>query len=156
MPLSEHVYWWKSHSKWQQVEQWICMKFCIKLEHSVAETMHRIQKAVALGNWWLAASSQQQDHPCITSRAEFFGETSNHSGNSDPLLPRLGALWLLAFPKTKITFEREEMSDHWWFQENTTGQLMVIGRTVWGPKVPTLKRNEASLSYVQCLLYLLQ
>ena len=28
--------------------------------------------------------------------------------------PRLGALWLLAFPKTKITFEREEISDLQW------------------------------------------
>ena len=33
-------------------------------------------------------------------------------------------------------------------------QLMVIGRTVWGPKVPTLKGTEVSLSYVQCFLYL--
>ena len=28
------------------------------------------------------------------------------------LQPRFGALRLLAFPKTKITFEREEISDH--------------------------------------------
>ena len=34
------------------------------------------------------------------------------------------------------------------------GQLMVIGRTVWGLKVPSLKATEASLSYVQCFLYL--
>ena len=40
-----------------------------------------------------------------------FGETSNHSA---PLWSRFGALWLLAFPKTKITFEREEISDHQW------------------------------------------
>ena len=40
-------------------------------------------------------------------------------------------------------------------QENKMGQLTVIGRTVWGPKVPTLKETEASLSYVQCFLYLL-
>ena len=32
--------------------------------------------------------------------------------------------------------------------------LMVIERTVWGPKVPSLKGTEASLSYVQCFLYL--
>ena len=31
-----------------------------------------------------------------------------------PLQPRFGALWLLAFPKTKITFEREEISDWQW------------------------------------------
>ena len=31
-----------------------------------------------------------------------------------PLQPRFGALQLLAFPKTKITLERGEISDHWW------------------------------------------
>ena len=36
------------------------------------------------------------------------------------------------------------------------GQLMVIGRTVWGPKVYTLKGTEVSLFCVQCFLYLLQ
>ena len=40
-------------------------------------------------------------------------------------------------------------------QENTMGQMMVIGRTVWGPNVPTLMGTEASLSYVQSFLYLL-
>ena len=38
-------------------------------------------------------------------------------------------------------------------QENTTGQLMKIGRGIWGPKLATLKETEASLSYVQCFLY---
>ena len=31
-----------------------------------------------------------------------------------PLQPRCATLWLLAFPKTKITFEREQISDHQW------------------------------------------
>ena len=39
-------------------------------------------------------------------------------------------------------------------QKNITGQLMVIRRTLWGPKGPTLKGTKASLSYVQCFLYL--
>ena len=43
-------------------------------------------------------------------RGEFFGETSNYPGDSVPLQPRFGALRLLAFPKTKTTFEREEIS----------------------------------------------
>ena len=72
------------------------------------------QKATAMGNWWLAASSWQCACSCIMSCAEIFGETSNHPGDSAPLQPRFGALWLLAFPKTKITFEREEISDHQW------------------------------------------
>ena len=72
-----------------------------------------IQKAAAMGNWWLAASSQHV-HSCIMSPAEFFGKTSNHPGDSATLQPRVGTLRLRAFPKTKITFEREEISDHQW------------------------------------------
>ena len=72
-----------------------------------------IQKTSAMGNWWLAASSQYTC-PCITSQAEFVSETSNHPGEFAPLQPRFGALQLLAFPRTKITFEREEISDHQW------------------------------------------
>ena len=53
-------------------------------------------------------------HSCFSSCAEFFGKTSNHPGDSAPLQPRFGTLWLLAFPKTKITFERDEISNHWW------------------------------------------
>ena len=67
-----------------------------------------------MGNLWLAASSQQHAHSCITSHADFVGKTSNHPGDSAPLQPRFGTLWLLAFPKTKIIFEREEISDCWW------------------------------------------
>ena len=78
------------------------------------ETIRMIQKAEALGNWWLAASSWQHACSCITSHAKCFSKTSNHPGDSAPLQPRFGALWLLAFPQTKITFEREEISDHWW------------------------------------------
>ena len=96
------------------VEQQICIKFCDKLEHSSTETVRMIQKAAALGNWWLAASSWQCAHSGIMSHAEFFGKISNHPGDSASLQHRFGALQLLAFPKTKIIFEREEISDHWW------------------------------------------
>ena len=43
---------------------------------------------------------------------QFFGQTSNHLGDLAPLQPIFGILQLLAFPKTKITLEREEISDH--------------------------------------------
>ena len=42
------------------VEQQICIQLCVKLENSSKETTWIIQKAVAMGNWWLVASSQQQ------------------------------------------------------------------------------------------------
>ena len=48
---------------------------------------------------------------CTTSHVEFFGKTSTLLGDSASLQPRFGALRLLAFIKTKITFEREEISD---------------------------------------------
>ena len=91
-------------------EQQICIKVWIKLEHSSAEIIWMIQKAAAMGNWWLAASSLQRAHSCITSCAEFFGELSNHQVTQ----PRCCVLGLLVFPKIKITFERKEISDHQW------------------------------------------
>ena len=41
----------------------------------------------------------------------FFGKASHHPGLSAPLQPRFGSLWLLAFPKAKITTEREEICE---------------------------------------------
>ena len=52
-----------------------------------------------------------------------FGETSNHPGDSALLQPRFGALWLLAFPKTKITLERGETSDHRWDSGKYNGRV---------------------------------
>ena len=62
--------------------------------------------------------------------------------------------WL--FPKLISPLKGKRFQTIDKIQENTTGQLMAVGRTVWGPKVLTLKGTEALLSYVQCFLYLLQ
>ena len=106
-------------------------------------------KAAAMSYWWLAASSQHNLLHHVLCRV--FGETSNHPGDSVPQQSRYGALWLLAFLKTKITFEREEILDLRWDSEKY--HRAADWRTVWGPKVPTLK-GTLSLSYVQCFLYL--
>ena len=161
--LSEHVCCVAVTFKMTEwVEQWIRMKFCIKLESSTTETIQMIQKA--FGNDTMSAAQIKVWHKCFsdgwesveidphsggpaTSRTpekvervrdainriadltvweleadleiwmqdlEDFGETSNHPGDSVPLQPRFGALQLLAFPKTKISFEKEEISDHQW------------------------------------------
>ena len=60
--------------------------------------------------------------------------------------------WLFPKLKSPLKGKRFQIIDE--IQENRKGQLMAIGRTVWGPKVPTLKGTEASLSYVHCFLYL--
>ena len=115
MPLSEHEYCVAIAAKMtEQVQQWICIQFCVNLEHSPMETIQMVQKAAAMDNWLLAASSQQYALSRITSHAEFFGKTSSHPGDSVPLEPRFGTPWLLTFPQTKITSEREEISEHQW------------------------------------------
>ena len=115
MLLSEHVHCVAITFKMTEPgEQWICIKFYVKLEHFSVEIIWMIQKATVMGKWWLATSSWQCAHSCITSCAAFFCKTSNPPGDLATLHPRFGALWLLAFPKTKITFEKEEISDHWW------------------------------------------
>ena len=60
--------------------------------------------------------------------------------------------WL--FPKLKSPLKGKRFQTIDEIHKNTMGQLMVTGRTVWGPKVPTLKGTEASLFYVQCFLCL--
>ena len=68
--------------------------------------------------------------------------------------PRFGTLWLLAFPKTKITFEREEISYCQWDSGKYYGAADGDWENCVRSQVPTLKGTEESLSYVQCFLYL--
>ena len=52
MSLSEHVYCVAVTLKMtERVEQQICVKFSIKLEHSSVEIIWMIQKAAAMGKW---------------------------------------------------------------------------------------------------------
>ena len=137
MPLSEHLYCVAiSFKMTERVEQWMCSKFCVKVEHSSMKTIWMIQKAAAMGNWWLAASSRQ----C----------TPLMPPNSPNLVP--WDFWVFLKLKSPLEGKRFQITNE--IQENVTGQLMVIGRTVWGPKVPTLRGIEVSLSYVQYVLYL--
>ena len=136
----------------KQVEQQIRIKFCIKLEHSSMETIQMIQEAAATGNWWLAASSQQYAQSRITSCVEFFSEHQITQLTQPPYSPDLGPYDFWLFPKLKSPLKGERFQTVDEIQENMTGQPMAIGRTVWGPKVSTLKGTEASLSYVQCYL----
>ena len=72
-----------------------------------------------------------------------------------PYRPDLAPCNFWLYPKLKSPLKGKRFHTVDEIQENTTGQLMVTGRTVWGPKVPTLKGTETSLSCVQCFLYLL-
>ena len=80
---SEHPLRKFSVGEFSDFIQWICPnvptslcllsnegQFCVQLEHSSADTVWMIQKAEAMGNWWLAASSQQHARSHIVSYEE--------------------------------------------------------------------------------------
>ena len=119
---------WQSHSKWQsKYSNKSASNFVLSLTIPPWElTMQMIQKATAMGNWWLAASSRQCAHSCITPPAEFFGETSNHPGDSAPYSPALVPcnFWLFAKLKSPLKGKRFQTIDE--IQENTVGHLMAI------------------------------
>ena len=135
----------------EQVEQQTCIRFSVKFEHFSSEAVWMIQKA--MGNWWLAGSSQYI-HSCFPPHEEFFGETSNHLAPYGPDLVPCD-FWLFPKLKSPLKGKRFQTTDE--IQENTIGQLMATGRTVWSPMVPSLKGTEVSLFCVRCfLLHLFQ
>ena len=107
-----------------------------------------------MGNWWLAASSWQHAYLCFTSHAEIYCKTSKHPGTQTPYSPDLVPCDFWLFPKLKSPLKGKKCQTIDKIQENTMGQLMAIGRTMWSPKVSTLKGTEVSLSYLQDFLYL--
>ena len=136
----------------QWVEQQICIKFCVKLEHSSMETIERTQKATAVGNWWLAASPQKWA-PALASQhmQRFFLAKHQITQVTQPRYrPDLVPCDFWLFPKLNSPLKGKRFQTVDKIQENRTGQLMATGRTVWGPKVRALKRTEVSLSCVQC------
>ena len=68
MPLSEHVYCVSIAFKMnEQVKPQICIKFCVKLKYSSAETVQMIQKAFekdAMRDWQL----HRNNTPACTPR----------------------------------------------------------------------------------------
>ena len=71
-----------------------------------------------------------------------------------PYSPDLAPCDFWLFSKLKSPLKGKRFLTINKIQETRMGQLMAIGRTVGGPKVPTLKGTEASMAYVQCFLYL--
>ena len=110
-----------------KVEQWICIQFCVKLEHSSTETVQIIQKAVAVGNWWLAASSQQHVHSCIMStpasrlRQSFLTKHQITQVTQHPYSPDLAPCGFWLFPKLKSPLKGERFQTVDEIQENMMG-----------------------------------
>ena len=105
----------------------------------------------ATGDWQLHHTMHLLLHHIL---CRVFDKRANHPGDSAPLPPRFGVLALLPFPKLKSPLKGKRFQTIDETQENRMGKLMAFGRTVWGPKVSTLKGTEAALSYVHCFFYL--
>ena len=157
MPLSERVHCVAVALKMTElIEQLIWVKFCIKLEHSswkLFKWFRRLQLG-ATGDW-------QLHHNNVPAHASHLMQSFLAKDQiiqvTQPLYsPDLGPCDFWLFPKLKSPLKGKRFQTIKEIQENTMGQLMVIERTVWGTKVPTLKGTEESLSYGQCFLYLLQ
>ena len=83
-----------------------------------------------------------------------FTKTLSHPGHSAPLQPRFGVLWHRASPKTKITFEMEEISDSWWDSGKYNGATDGNWENCVRSQGAYFEATEASSSCVQCFLYL--
>ena len=156
MPLSEHVYCVDVAFKMtERIEQWTCLKFCVQLEHSSMETMPMIQghsygqrvigsfimKTYLLMNYVLGRVLLLKHQ--ITQVTQ------------PPYSPDLAPCGFYLFPKLKSPLKGKRFKTIIEIQENTMGQMMVTGRTVWGSKVPNLKATEVSLSMflISCVFF---
>ena len=153
MPLSEHV---SCVAIVFKMNEWVEQYICIKLEHSSVETILMVQKVQlwATGDWQLHHDNMPTHASHLVK--SFLAKHQITQVTQPPDIPDLVPCDFWFFPKLKSPLKRQRFQTVNEIQEYTMGQLMPIGRTVWGPKVTTLKGTEASLSYVQCFLYLLQ
>ena len=130
----------------------------LSLNISSVKAIWMIQKAAAKGNWWLAASSWQHACSCITSHAKFFAKHQITQVTQTLYSPDLVPCNFWLFPKTKITFEREEISNGWresgkydraadGYWENCEVPMCLLWRGL---------RHHCPIYNVSCILHLLQ
>ena len=138
--------------------------------------LHQLRDAIwnkwpqiwAIGDWQLHHNNKPAHTPRLLQSFFFFWETWDHPGNSAPLQSRIDTLQLLAFWKIRITFAREDISDHWWdsgkYNKAAYGDSNAefcsvlnsgrdIRRIMCGPMVPTLreKRCHGPMYNVSCI-----
>ena len=126
----EHVYCVAIAFKMtERVEQRICIRFGINLEHSSTEIIQMTQKATAMGNCdWQLHRDNATTH--ASRLMQFSCKTSNHPGDSAPYSPDLAPCDFWLFPKLKSPLKGKGFQTVIETQENMIGQLMAIGRTV--------------------------
>ena len=132
MLFSEHVYCVAVAFKMtEQEEQRICIKFCIKLEHSSAETLQMVQKRPQLwatGDWQLHHDNvlTHESHLMQSSLAKYHITQVTQP----PYSPDLGPCDFSLFSKLKSPLKGKSFQTLSEIRENMMRQLMAIGRTV--------------------------
>ena len=174
--MSEHVYFVAITFKMtEQVEQWICFNFRVKLEHSSAETIRRwcnkwsANKSVAQmlqrrsricwqwSTFWKACNTQNP-WECWTCT-----DCSQQRSATDSVRTRSWS----GDSKHYCVWGFDSVSWHEMCQAKFIPLLLLperkehcaaVGRTVWGPKVPALRglRRHCPMYNASCILYLLQ
>ena len=153
MPFSEHVYRVGVTFKMTRQSNESPSNFALSLNIPPPKLLvwFRRPQLWATGDW-------QLHHDNVPTHASHLVQSFlvKHQITSDkpPDSPNLVPCGFWLFPKLKSPLKWKRFQTVNEMHKNTTGKLMEIGRTVWGPKVPTLKGTEALLSYVQCFLYL--
>ena len=103
------------------VEQQIYITFCMKHEHSSMETIRMIQKATAMGNWWLEGSLWQHVHSCINPIQSFSAKHQITQVTQLPYNPYLAPCNFWLFPKLKSPFKGKRFQTINEIQENIMG-----------------------------------
>ena len=136
------------------VERWICINFVWSLNLPLWKLFwwfRRLQLWVT-GDWQLHHNNVPTHASCLVQ--SFLAKHQITQVTQPCYSPDLESCDFWLFPKLKSLLKGKRFQTMDEIQENMIGQLMAIGRTVWSPKVPTLKGAEASFSYVQCFVYL--
>ena len=141
----------------EHVEQRICIRFCKNFVlnlNILPQKLLRWAGSHSYGQPVIGSFITTTHHSCITSRTEFLAKHQITQVTQPPYSPDWVPCNFQLFPKLKSPLKGKRFLTVNEIQENVMGQLMAIGTPGWGPKVPTLKGTEASLSYVQYFLYL--
>ena len=146
---------WLSHSKWpRKYSNKSASNFVLSLNilQQTRLGWFRRPQLWAAGDWQLHHNNMPAHASCLMQSCLVKNPITQVTQH--PYSPDLAPCDFWLFPKPKSLLKRKRFQTINEIQENTTGQLIEIGRTVWGPKVPTLEGTEPSLAYVQCFWYL--
>ena len=143
----------------EQVEQWVCIKFCIKLEHSSIETIQMIQQATAMVNCWSAASSWQCTHSCASHLMQsVLARHQITQVTQPPYSPDLAPCDFWLFPKLKSPLKVNRFQTSMRFRKILQGSWWWLGELCEVPRCQLWRTlgHHWHMYSVSCILYLLQ